>query len=64
MENRYKTTGKTARSILATLPMFLIIVVFSTQGNFAFADTAQALAWIVNTAFFTLILEPRRYCLR
>ena len=55
MENRYKTTGKTARSILATLPMFLIIVVFSTQGNFAFADTAQALAWIVNTAFFTLI---------
>ncbi len=55
MENRYKTTGKVARSIFAALPMFLIIVVFSTQGNFAFADTAQALAWTVNTLFFTLI---------
>ena len=55
MENRYKTTGKVARSIFAALPMFLIIVVFSTQGNFAFADTAQALAWAVNTLFFTLI---------
>lgn len=55
MENRYKTTGKVARSILATLPMMLIIVIFSTQGNLVFADAAQALAWAVNTAFFTLI---------
>ena len=55
MGNRYKTTGKIVRSILVTLPMFLIIVVFSTQGNFAFADAAQALSWAVSTAFFTLI---------
>lgn len=55
MEPRYKTTGKIGRSIAAALPMFLIVVMFSTQGNFAFADTAQALAWMVNTAFFTLI---------
>ncbi|MBR5764311.1 MAG: hypothetical protein IKX93_06790, partial [Bacteroidaceae bacterium] len=55
MENRYKTTGKVGRSILTALPMLLIIVVFSTQGNFHFAGTAQALAWMVNTAFFTLI---------
>ena len=55
MESRYKTTGKIGRSIAAALPMFLIVVMFSTQGNFTFADTAQALAWMVNTAFFTLI---------
>ena len=55
MEPRYKTTGKIGRSIAAALPMFLIVVMFSTQGNFAFADTAQALAWTVNTLFFTFI---------
>ena len=55
MGNRYKTTGKIGRSIAAALPMFLIVVMFSTQGNFAFADTAQALAWTVNTLFFTFI---------
>jgi polyferredoxin len=55
MENQYKTTGKIGRSIGAALPMLLIIVVFSTQGNFTFTDTAQALAWMVNTAFFALI---------
>ena len=55
MESRYKTTGKIGRSIAVALPMFLIVVVFSTQGNFAFADTAQALAWTVNTLFFTFI---------
>lgn len=55
MENRYKTTGKIPRSILATLPMFLIIFIFSTQGNLAFESAADALAWAISTAFFTLI---------
>lgn len=55
MENRYKTTGKIPRSILATLPMFLIIFIFSTQGNIAFESAADALAWAITTAFFTLI---------
>lgn len=55
MEPRYKTTGKIGRSIAVALPMFLIVVMFSTQGNFSFADTAQALAWTVNTLFFTFI---------
>ncbi|MBP5366002.1 MAG: 4Fe-4S binding protein [Bacteroidales bacterium] len=61
MGNRYKTTGKVFRSILVTLPMFLIILLFTTHGNLAFGSGADALAWAVSAAFFTLIFYLMLY---
>jgi len=55
MQNNYKTTGKIGRSILVTLPMFLIIMMFTTQGSFQFADTAEFVSWIIAVTGFTTI---------
>jgi len=63
-EKTFSTTGSIGKSFLWLLPMTLLIVLFTTGGNFSFIDTVSLVAFLitfifVNWLFFMILYKGR-----
>lgn len=61
MENKSNKSFSVIKSILLTLPMFLILLVFTTHGNLVFSDFAEFVSWSISVVFFTTIFYLMLY---